>query len=95
MAVTLQDVVRQLNRDEPDYVRAAQLGPEALPHLRQLIEGDDLGLAAKATYLAGIMNADESTRLLEIAARHPRPGGTEWLRPLRRETSPASLPLWP
>ena len=73
MAVTLQDVVRQLNRDEPDYVRAAQLGPEALPHLRQLIEGDDLGLAAKATYLAGIMNADESTRLLEIAARHPDP----------------------
>jgi HEAT repeat protein len=73
VAVTLQDVVRQLNRDEPDYVRAAQLGPEALPHLRQLIEGDDLGLAAKATYLAGIMNADESTRLLEIAARHPDP----------------------
>ena len=73
MPVTVQDVVRQLNRDEPNYAQAAQLGREALPHLRELIEGDDLGLAAKATYLAGVMNADESTRLLEIAARHPDP----------------------
>jgi hypothetical protein len=73
VAVTLQDVVRQLNRDEPDYAQAAQLGPEALAHLRQLIEGDNPGLAAKAAYFAGIMNADESVPLLQMAARHPDP----------------------
>ena len=73
MPVTLQDVVRQLDRDEPDYAQAAQLGPEVLAHLRQLIQGSNTGLAAKAACLAGTMNADESVPLLELAARHPDP----------------------
>src|SRR5437899_10835190 len=73
MPVTLQDVVRQLDRDEPDYVQAARLGPEAFAHLRELIQGSNLGLAAKAACLAGSRNADESVPLLELAARHPDP----------------------
>jgi hypothetical protein len=71
--VTLQDVIRQLDRDEPDYAQVARLGPEVLPHLRQLIQGGNLGLAAKAACLAGTMDADESVQLLELAARHPDP----------------------
>jgi HEAT repeat protein len=73
MPVTLEDVVKQLDREEPDYEQAARLGPEALPYLRQLIQSNDLGLAAKAAFLAGSINADESVQVLEIAARHPDP----------------------
>jgi hypothetical protein len=71
MPVTLQEVINQLDREEPDYVQAAQLGAEALPHLGLLIQGSDLGLAAKAAYLAGIINAGQSAAVLEIASRHP------------------------
>jgi hypothetical protein len=73
MPVTLQEVVSQLDREEPDYVQAAALGPEALPHLRQLIQEDDLGLASKAAYLAGAINGDESPDVLALAARHTDP----------------------
>ena len=73
MPVTLQDVVNQLDREEPDYEQAARLGSEALPHLRQLIQGNSPELAAKASYLAGAINAEESTQVLEIAAQHPDP----------------------
>ncbi len=73
MPVTLQDVVKQLDREEPDYAQAAHLGPEALPHLRQLIQGHSLGLAAKAAFLTGSIKADESVQILTIAAQHPDP----------------------
>lgn len=73
MAVTMQDVIRQLDRDEPDYAQAARLGPEALVHLGKLIQGDNIGLAAKAACLAGTMNMDESISVLKLAARHPDP----------------------
>ena len=73
MAVTMQDVIRQLDREEPDYAQAARLGSDALPYLRELIEGDNLTLAAKATSLAGAINADESGDVLETAARHSDP----------------------
>jgi len=69
----MQDVVKQLDRDEPDYAQAARLGPQALVHLRQLIQGSNLGLAAKAACLAGTMNVPESVPVLELAARHPDP----------------------
>jgi hypothetical protein len=69
--VTMQDVLRQLGRDEPDYAQAARLGPDARPHLRHLIQGSDLGLAAKAACLAGTMGGNESIPLVELAARHP------------------------
>lgn len=73
MTVTLQDVVKQLDREEPNYEQAARLGAAALPYLRQLIEGDHPGLAAKAAFLAGSINAADSAPVLEIAARHPDP----------------------
>lgn len=73
MAVTLEQVIRQIDRDEPDYEQAARLGPEALPHLRQLVDGTDPGLASKAASLAGVINGDESPAVLELAARHRDP----------------------
>lgn len=73
MPVTMEQVLNELNRDEPVYGQAAQLGSEALPHLITLIQGENLGLAAKAASLAGIINVAQSAAVLEIAARHPEP----------------------
>jgi HEAT repeat protein len=69
----MEQVVKQLSRDEPQYERAAQLGPEALPHLIALIQGEDLNLATKAASLAGNIDAAQSAAVLELAARHPEP----------------------
>ena len=73
MPVTMEQVVNQLDREEPEYEQAARLGPEALPHLETLIQGENLNLAAKAASLAGIINASQSAEVLELAARHPEP----------------------
>src|SRR5687767_4340295 len=73
MPVTLQQVMNHLGREEPDYVQAAALGPEALPHLRRIIEESGIGLAVKAAYLAGAINGDESPDILALAARHDEP----------------------
>jgi hypothetical protein len=73
MPVTMEQVINQLDREEPDYAQAAQLGSEALQHLITLIQGGNLGLAAKAASLAGIINASQSADALEIAARDPEP----------------------
>ena len=73
MAIGLQDVIRQLDRDEPNYAQAARLGPEALPFLRELIQGENIGIATKAAYLAGVINGDQSTEVLEAASRHANP----------------------
>jgi len=71
MPVTMEQVINQLDREEPNYTQAAQLGSEALPHLITLIQGGDVGLAARAASLAGIINAGQSADVLELAARHP------------------------
>lgn len=73
MPVTIQDVVNQLDREEPDYRQAARLGPDALPFVRQLIEGDNIALASKAAFLAGQISGAGSLQVLEIASRHPDP----------------------
>jgi HEAT repeat protein len=69
----MSEVLAELDRDEPDYSRAAQLGPEALPHLRQVVEADNPLRAAKAAYLASLIPGNDSTRLLEQAADHADP----------------------
>jgi hypothetical protein len=73
MPVAMDQVLNQLNRDEPNYGQAARLGAEALPHLIALIQGGDAGLAAKAAYLASFINAAGSAAALEKAAIHPDP----------------------
>jgi HEAT repeat protein len=70
MPVTMQQVRRALDPDEPDYDQAAKLGPEALPHLATLISGNDVGLAAKAASLAGRIPSEASVAVLERGAVH-------------------------
>lgn len=55
MSVSMQEVRRVLDPEEPKYDAAAALGPEALPHLAELIRGDDEMLASKATYAASLI----------------------------------------
>jgi HEAT repeat protein len=73
MAVTREQVLAQLYPDEPDYEGAAQLGPEALPHLMQLVEEGDPALASKATSLASVIDAAGSAEVVDKAARSPDP----------------------
>jgi len=69
MAVTFEQVRAQLTPVEPNYVVAARLGIEALPHLEQIAAGKDLVIAPRAVYLAGLIGgASASKILLEAAA---------------------------
>jgi hypothetical protein len=74
MAITMKDVRRWLDPEEPDYEGARQaLGSEAIPLLLLLIEGSDLGLASKATYLASLIPGPESVALLRAAQARNQP----------------------
>jgi HEAT repeat protein len=68
MAVTMEEVRAELERDEPSYARAAGLGPDAIPHLEELAKGDDTMLATKAVYLAGLIQDERAAKLVEEAA---------------------------
>src|SRR5436190_12974838 len=73
MAVTMQQVLARIDKDEPDYARAAKLGPGVLPHLRQIIEADDPMLASKAAYLASLIGGADAIELLDQAAKRREP----------------------
>ena len=46
--VTMKEVIAKLDPDEVDYVEAAKLGPDAIPHLIHLINRSDIMLASKS-----------------------------------------------
>ena len=71
MPITKQEVIKRLGADEPKYAALAKMGPEAVPHLRALIKGEDMGLAAKATYLASVIQTEEAIEALSDAAMSP------------------------
>jgi HEAT repeat protein len=71
MPMTMQEVLARLDTDEPDYAALATLGPEAVPHLKVLVRSDDPGIAAKAAYLASMIESDESTDVIEAASASP------------------------
>ena len=73
MAVTSEQVRAALIPDEPDYEAAAELGPEALPHLQRFVEGPDPNLASKAAYLAGRIGDPQAAPILELAAASDDP----------------------
>jgi HEAT repeat protein len=74
MAVAMEQVLGELYPDEPRYERAAQrLGPDAIPHLLELVRGDDRELAAKAAALAGALRSERSAEVLAVAAGSPDP----------------------
>lgn len=68
MNVTMDDVLRVLDPDEVDYAAASELGPAALPFLMTLVQGDDPGMAAKAAYLAGVLEGELSEQVVTAAA---------------------------
>jgi hypothetical protein len=69
--VTTEQVKALLDAEEPDYARAAKLGPRGLPILLQFVQGDDLMLASKATYLASLIQDDAALDVVWAAARSP------------------------
>ncbi len=73
MAVTSEEVRAVLELDEPDYEAAADLGPEALPHLQRFVEGPDPSLGSKAAYLAGRIGDPQAAPILELAAASDDP----------------------
>ena len=70
MPVTMKDVRAALDPEEPDYKKAAKLGPQALPHLEKLIDRKDPGLASKAASLAGMIKSEKAAQVVEKAAKH-------------------------
>ena len=73
MPVTMQQVLAEIDKDEPNYGAAAQLGPDALPHLKMIIEANDPLKSAKAAYAASLIGGPESIGALRKAADHPDP----------------------
>ena len=73
MTVEMKDVLEALDPEEPDYVHAAKLGTAALPHIEKLVRSSDVNLASKATYLAGMIQDQRSSILLEAAALNQDP----------------------
>jgi len=71
MPVTMKQVIDSLLPEEPDYAAAAALGPEALPLLQQLVQGDNRELATKAASLAGHIAGPEAVAVLNLAASSP------------------------
>jgi len=70
VAVDMQDVLRVLDPEEPNYGAAAALGTDALPHLAALVDGDDPMLAAKAAYAASLLEGNAGQDVVAVAARH-------------------------
>lgn len=68
MSVTMKAVLEVLEPDEPNYDKAASLGPDSLPHLRTLVQGDDPMLAAKAAFAASLLEGDQGKDVVEAAA---------------------------
>ncbi|MFC7649429.1 hypothetical protein ACFQX6_60355 [Streptosporangium lutulentum] len=74
MSVNREDVLSALRPDEPNYPDAAQhLGAEAAPILAELVQADDVELAAKAASLAGFLSSESARAALERAAIHQDP----------------------
>jgi hypothetical protein len=73
MPVTMQQVRAALDPEEPDYNQAAQLGPDAIPHLESLVRGPDPMLASKAAYLASFIQDSRSVTILKEAAQNSYP----------------------
>jgi hypothetical protein len=69
----MAQVKAALEPEEPKYDEAAKLGADALPHLRKLVAGDDPLMAAKATFLAGFIDAEGSSDVVALAAQSDEP----------------------
>ena len=60
---------KALDRDELDYpALAAEAGPESIDDLEALVAEDEPRIAPKAAYLAALINAEGSDRVVALAA---------------------------
>ena len=73
MSVTMQQVLAEIDREEPDYAAFPKLGPDALPHLKMIAEAQDPLKAAKASYAASLIGGSAAVELLRAAATHHDP----------------------
>jgi HEAT repeat protein len=69
MAMSFAQVRHMLLAFEPDYPAMARLGPQLLPHLRQLVSGRDKMLASKAAYLASLVDHPQAVDVVRAAAQ--------------------------
>ena len=89
MSVSMDDVRKVLDPDEPDYAAAARLGEEALAHLERLARGDDPMLASKAAYAASLIEGGSDVVETAAASEDSWSGSP---RPLLSATSRAAGP---
>jgi HEAT repeat protein len=68
MPVSMDDVRRVLDPDEPKYEAVSGLGAEALPHLQALVDGDDSMMASKAAYAASLLEGATGEEVVRAAA---------------------------
>lgn len=74
MPITMKDVRVWLDAEEVDYSGALSLlGAGSLPFLMELVQGGDLGLASKATYLASMIKSKQTIAVLEAAIARNEP----------------------
>lgn len=73
MPVTMRTVRAWLDAEEVEYVKAKRMGAAAVPFLMELAQGGDLALASKATYLASLIDSEQSAAVLETAAARNEP----------------------
>lgn len=73
MTVTMQQVLAEIDREEPDYPAFARLGAGALPHLQMIVNASDPLKSAKAAYAASLIGGANAVALLRDAADHHDP----------------------
>lgn len=71
MSVSIEDVRRVLDPDEPDYAAAAELGEDALPYLEELVRADDVMVASKAAYAASLISDGADVVATAAASEDP------------------------
>lgn len=59
--------------EEPDYRVIKDLDSDAVTYLGELVGGDDVMLAAKATYMASLSADETCLPVLEAASQSPHP----------------------
>jgi len=73
MPITMNDVRAWLDAEEVNYTDAKRLGVAMIPHLMELVQGGDLGLASKAAYLASLIKSKKAAVVVEVAAASQEP----------------------
>lgn len=71
--MTKAQVLAVVRLIEPNPAAAAKLGPDALPHLRALIRGDDIGIARRAASVATKIHDRRAVAVVSLAAESVHP----------------------